>query len=216
MRLRYVKNARELIENNPTLITDYQRDKKVELSGVFPHNQPLHLEIGMGKGQFIYTLAKQNPSINYLGIEKFDSAIVKALEKVIEEPLSNLHLLRIDAMDIKEVLQDHSVERIYLNFSDPWPKDRHEKRRLTSRRFLDLYQDLLTKSGELHFKTDNRPFFDYSLEMVKKYPMNVLYYTYDLHQDDVPNIMTEFEEKFSQKGYKINKLIATYKEDENG
>lgn len=213
MRLRYVKNARELIENNPKLIIDNTDNKSLEITKMFPKEQPLHLEIGMGKGQFVYTLAKQNPHINYIGIEKFDSAIVKALEKVMDEPLDNLYLLRADAIDLKELLKDNSVDRVYLNFSDPWPKERHTKRRLTYKRFLKMYQELLVSKGEVHFKTDNREFFDYSVESIKEYPMNIAYLTYDLHNEDVENIMTEFEEKFSKKGSKINKIICTFKEE---
>lgn len=213
MRLRYVKNARELIENNPNLILDNTDNKKLDLDMMFEKRQPLHLEIGMGKGQFVYTLAKQNPNINYIGIEKFDSAIVKALQKVIEEPLSNLFLLRADAIDLKELLDEKSVERVYLNFSDPWPKERHAKRRLTYKRFLKLYQDLLVKKGEVHFKTDNRVFFDYSVESIQEYPMDIKYLTYNLHSEDIENVMTEFEEKFSKQGFKINKIICTFKEE---
>ena len=216
MRLRYVKNARELIEKHTEHIIDYKEGIEVDMNKIFNNNHPIHLEIGMGKGQFVHTLAKQSPDINFIGIEKFDSAIVKALEKVLEEPLNNLHLLRIDAMDLLNLFKKHSIERIYLNFSDPWPKERHTKRRLTSKRFLDLYKQLLVKDGEIHFKTDNHPFFLYSVETVTNYPMELLYHTEDLHSEDVPNIMTEFEEKFSQKGFKINKLIAKYQEDNNG
>lgn len=213
MRLRYVKNARELIENNPDLIIDNTDNKKLELKKMFKKKQPLHLEIGMGKGKFVYTLAKQNPDINYIGIEKFDSAIVKALEKLLDEPLDNLYLLRADAMNLKELFDVKSIERVYLNFSDPWPKERHAKRRLTSNRFLSMYEELLVENGEVHFKTDNREFFDFSVESIKEYPMNVSYLSYDLHNENVENIMTEFEEKFSQKGFNINKIISTFKEE---
>ena len=216
MRLRYVKNARELIESNPKLIVDIQKPFRLHLEDLFSNQNPLHLEIGMGKGQFIYTLAKQNPDINYIGIEKFDSAIVKALEKVIDEPLSNLLLLRADAIDILELFDEDAIDRIYLNFSDPWPKERHQKRRLTSPNFLKKYQILLKDCGDLHFKTDNIDFFNYSVDTIREFPMNILFLNYDLHQEDVENIMTEFEEKFSNQGYKINKIIATFEEDTNG
>lgn len=216
MRLRYVKNARELIENNPKYIIDNVDNKKLDLNKMFSKQQPLHIEIGMGKGKFIYTLAQQNPEINFIGIEKFDSAIVKALQKIIDEPLDNLFLLRADAVDLKELLDTSSIERVYLNFSDPWPKDRHAKRRLTYQKFLKLYQDLLVQNGEVHFKTDNRGFFDYSVDSIREYPMDIKFLTYDLHNEDVENIMTEFEEKFSKQGFKINKVIATFKEEQNG
>lgn len=220
MRLRYVKNARELIETHPEYILDdvvrlseeEVEHKSVDLSKIFKIDQPLHIEIGMGKGQFIYTLAKQNQNINYIGIEKFDSAIVKGLERQIEEPLDNLFLLRADAHDLTELFQPNTISRVYLNFSDPWPKERHAKRRLTSKGFLEMYQALLVDHAEIHFKTDNRELFDFSVLSVKEYPMELTYLTYDLHKEDVENIMTEFEEKFSNRGFSINKLIAKFQE----
>lgn len=217
MRLKYVKGARELIENNPELIIDNQDNKRINIDQLFPKKQPFHIEIGMGKGKFIYTLAKQNPTINYVGIEKFDSAIVKALYKVLEEPLPNLYLIRTDAQDLRELFDNNTVDRVYLNFSDPWPKDRHAKRRLTSERFLKIYQDLMTENSEVHFKTDNFDLFEYSLASMQKYPMDLTYINYDLHNSDIrDNIMTEFEEKFSKQGIKINKVIAKFKEENNG
>lgn len=215
MRLRYVEGARELIESRPDLIIDKQDKKPINLEEIFQIQRPVHLEIGIGKGRFIYTLAKQNPNINYIGIEKFDSVIVRALEKQLEETLDNLMLLRVDALDLKELFEDNSFERIYLNFSDPWPKERHVKRRLTYKRFLSMYQDLMVPKGELHFKTDNGPLFEYSVESLTEYGMNIIYITKDLHNSDIlGNIMTEFEEKFSKKGNPIYKLTATFKEEE--
>jgi tRNA (guanine-N7-)-methyltransferase len=217
MRLRYVKNARELIEGNPQLIFDNKLNEKIDIDSVFSIKQPIHIEIGMGKGKFIYTLAKLNPEINFIGIEKFDSAIVKALQKVMEEPLDNLFLLRADAIDLKKLFNSNSFDRIYLNFSDPWPKDRHAKRRLTHRKFLKMYQELLPLNGEIHFKTDNINLFNYSVESIKDYPMEIISLNYDLHSsDNNDNIMTEFEEKFSKQGFKINKLVAKFKEEQNG
>lgn len=213
LRLKYVHGARELIEEHPHLVIDKQDNEKLYYEDMFENEQPIHIEVGIGKGRFIHTLAKENPDINYIGIEKFDSVIVRALEKVIDEPLPNLKLIRVDAGAIPIILKDHSVERVYLNFPDPWPKERHAKRRLTSKRFLDMYKELLLPNGEVHFKTDNRVFFDYSVESIHDYPMNISFLTYDLHKEDVPNIMTEFEEKFSEKGFKINKIISTFKEE---
>ena len=225
MRLRYVKNARELIETHPEYIIDdleyevlakqdlLDKDRYLELEKMFKNANPLHIEIGMGKGQFVYTLAKQNKDINYIGIEKFDSAIVKGLERQMEEPLENLYLLRADAIDLMKLFKPKSMSRVYLNFSDPWPKERHVKRRLTSNRFLAMYESLLIKDGEVHFKTDNRDLFDYSVDSVNLYPMDLKYLSYDLHSENVENIMTEFEEKFSNKGFTINKLIAKFQEE---
>jgi len=211
MRLRYVKGAKELIASHPELIIDNIDNKMIDINQIFSSDSPIHIEIGMGKGKFIYTLAKLNPKVNYIGIERFDSVIVRALEKVIEEPLNNLILLRTDASDLRKIFTSKSIDRIYLNFSDPWPKDRHAKRRLTHKRFLDIYKDLLRDNSELHFKTDNTDLFEFSVEELTNYPMNLLYIERDLHNSDFKdNIMTEFEEKFSEKGNKIKKLTATF------
>lgn len=213
MRLRYVEGAKDLIASRPDLIIDLNKDneKFLNASNIFKNDFPVHIEIGMGKGKFIYTLAKQNPEINFIGIERFDSVIVRALEKVIEEPLSNLILLRTDASDLRKIFKENTISRIYLNFSDPWPKDRHGKRRLTHKRFLDIYKDLLKENSELHFKTDNKDLFQFSFEELTNYPMNITYLELDLHNSDFKgNIMTEFEEKFSKLGNKIYKLTAKF------
>lgn len=213
MRLRKVEGAKELINAHPTYILNNENNKRVDIQSIFPITQPVHIEIGMGKGKFIYTMAKENPSINFIGVERFDSVIVRALEKMIENPLQNLFLIRMDANDLTDIFDDNSFSAIYLNFSDPWPKERHQKRRLTNRRFLEIYQRLLIQGKSLHFKTDNKPLFDYSVEEMKSYGMNFEYITYDLHKENDPsNIMTEFEAKYSKLGNKINKVIATFKE----
>ena len=213
MRLRYVEGAKDLIASRPDLIIDINKDNEtfLDTSNIFKNDLPLHIEIGMGKGKFVYTLAKQNPGINFIGIERFDSVIVRALEKVIEEPLSNLILLRTDASDLRKIFRSNTISRIYLNFSDPWPKDRHAKRRLTHKNFLGIYKDLLKENCELHFKTDNKDLFQYSFEELTDYPMNITYVELDLHNSDFKgNIMTEFEEKFSKLGNKIYKLTAKF------
>jgi tRNA (guanine-N7-)-methyltransferase len=214
MRLKYVDNARELIEAHPDLVIDKQDNEKLYYEDMFEKkDSPIHLEIGIGKGQFIHELAKNNPNINFIGIEKFDSVIVRALEKVIEEPLTNLKLIRVDAQAIPIILKDYTVERIYLNFVDPWPKERHAKRRLTHRGFLDIYKHLLVPNGEVHLKTDNEFLYNYSLEEMIYNDMEMLYHTEDLHNDNYEgNIMTEFEEKFAKRGMKIFKLTARFKE----
>jgi tRNA (guanine-N7-)-methyltransferase len=217
MRLRKVQGAKDLISDYPGYISDNQDNSNVDLHSIFDNNNPVHLEIGMGKGQFIYTLAKTNPNINYVGVERFDSVIVRALEKMIDEPLNNLFLIRTDAVDLTKLFSDNSFDRIYLNFSDPWPKDRHAKRRLTHKSFLKMYQRLLKKQKELHFKTDNKLLFESSVMQIMNYPMEIKFITTDLHKSDIKdNIMTEFEEKFSALGNSINKIIAVFKEDSNG
>ena len=217
MRLRYVKGARELIEAHPEYIIDNQEQNRIDPNKLFVKPQPLHLEIGMGKGQFVYTLAQRTPEVNYIGIEKFDSAIVKALYKVLEEPLANLYLLRTDAEDLSVLFKPRSIGRIYLNFSDPWPKARHAKRRLTHPRFLRMYETLLESGAEIHLKTDNDGLFAYSLETMEEYGMEIVDVNYDLHQHGSCDIiMTEFEEKFTEQGVPIKHLIARFKEDTNG
>lgn len=217
MRLRKVHGAKELIAEHPNYIIDNQEKNFIDLNYIFENDNPIHLEIGMGKGQFVYNLALENKDINYIGVERFDSVIVRALEKLIEEPLRNLILIRTDAADLSELFPQHLIYGLYLNFSDPWPKDRHAKRRLTNRKFLSMYEKLLVPGSEIHFKTDNKPLFDYSLEEMIEYGMDIKYVSYDLHSSDFEgNIMTEFEERFSKMGNKINKLTAVFKEDNNG
>lgn len=212
MRLRHVAGAKEKIADNKALIADHEKGQLLYLDKRYKDKE-IHIEIGMGKGKFIYELAELNPDIMFIGIEKFDSVIVRALEKCIEAPLDNLLLLRADAGNIKEIFHQHSVSRVYLNFSDPWPKNRHEKRRLTYKRFLDDYKYILKPNCELHFKTDNVGLYEYSIESVTEYPMNIIFQTTDLHSTGIDNVMTEFEEKFSKLGQNICKLVATFKED---
>ena len=178
---------------------------------VFGNDNPIHIEIGMGKGTFITTLAGMNPDINYVGIEKYSSVLLRAVEKQDELQLPNLRFIRMDAENINEVFGVDEVDRIYLNFSDPWPKDRHAKRRLTSRQFFARYDKMLKKEGRVEFKTDNRVLFDFSVEEVKEAGWNLVECTYDLHSDErlnEGNVMTEYEKKFSDMGNPICKLIA--------
>ena len=175
------------------------------------NDNPIHIEIGMGKGTFITTLAGMNPDINYVGIEKYSSVLLRAVEKQDELQLPNLRFIRMDAENINEVFGVDEVDRIYLNFSDPWPKDRHAKRRLTSRQFFARYDKMLKKEGRVEFKTDNRVLFDFSVEEVKEAGWNLVECTYDLHSDErlnEGNVMTEYEKKFSDMGNPICKLIA--------
>lgn len=214
MRLRYIEGARDLIKSHPDLIIDNSGNEIVDFKEVFKNDNPVHVEIGMGKGKFVYSLAKEFPNINFLGIERFDSVIVRALEKVIDNPLKNLMLLRTEAIDLSVIFLKKSIDRIYLNFSDPWPKNRHEKRRLTCHKFLKMYHSLMKENREIHFKTDNLDLFDFSVEEITEYPMDIIYLTRDLHNSDYKgNIMTEFEAKFSKQGKLIYKLTAVFKEE---
>lgn len=209
MRLRNVKGSREAIEINPYTINQPENIKG-SWSSVFKNNNPIHIEVGMGKGTFITTLAMLNQDINYIGIEKYSSVLYRALEKMEHLELANLFFIRMDAEDICNVFGENEVSRIYLNFSDPWPKERHAKRRLTSREFFERYSQILVPEGMVEFKTDNNPLFDFSLEEIPLAGWNIQDFTRDLHNSPMNqgNIMTEYEEKFSSMGNTINKLIA--------
>ena len=209
MRLRNVPGAREVMIENKYVFTEPE-GMKGTWKDVFGNSNPVHIEIGMGKGVFITTLASQNPDINYVGIEKYSSVLLRAVEKQDELQLPNLRFIRMDAENIEEVFDKDEVDRIYLNFSDPWPKDRHAKRRLTSTRFLERYDNILTPEGRVMFKTDNKDLFDFSLEQVEEAGWILENHTYDLHHSEYNegNVMTEYEEKFSAKGNPICRLVA--------
>jgi tRNA (guanine-N7-)-methyltransferase len=210
MRLRNVKGSNDTIEANKYVINDPE-EQKGKWAETFGNMNPIYIEIGMGKGRFITTLAQNNPNINYIGIEKFSSVIIRAVEKTQQVDINNLRLIRMDAENILEVFDKNEVDKIYLNFSDPWPKDRHAKRRLTSSSFLKKYNQVLKVQGTVEFKTDNRELFDFSLEEVPISGWKIAAYTFDLHNDsnlNEGNVMTEYEEKFSKSGTPINKLIA--------
>lgn len=210
MRLRNVKGSRETIAANDYVIHD-EEQMKGKWHDFFGNDHPIHIEIGMGKGQFIIELARRNPDINYIGIEKYSSVLVRAIEKrELEEDMQNLYFIRMDAEYIENVFDKDEVSRIYLNFSDPWPKDRHAKRRLTSVHFFELYDHILIPDGRVIFKTDNRSLFDFSLEQVPEAGWILENYTYDLHHSEYNegNIMTEYEAKFSAMGVPINRLVA--------
>ena len=209
MRLRNVPGARETIIENQFSIQEPEQ-KKGKWAEVFGNDHPIHIEVGMGKGQFIIEMAKRNPEINYIGIEKYSSVLVRAVEKLEDFEQNNLRLIRMDAENIEEVFDKDEVDRIYLNFSDPWPKDRHAKRRLTSTRFLERYNNILTPEGRVMFKTDNKDLFDFSLEQVEEAGWILENHTYDLHHSEYneENVMTEYEEKFSAKGNPMCRLVA--------
>lgn len=213
MRLRNIKGADEAVAGNPLCIR-LPDSYKGRWHTYFCNENPLHLEIGMGKGQFIMALAKIHPEINYIGIERYTSVLLRALQKMEKDndAPANLRFLCIDARTLADVFGEGEVGRIYLNFSDPWPKDRHAGRRLTSNAFLDIYRRILAPGGQIEFKTDNRKLFDFSLEEIPAAGWHVEAHTFDLHRDadmSAGNIMTEYEEKFSAMGNPICKLIAS-------
>ncbi|MEG2440463.1 MAG: tRNA (guanosine(46)-N7)-methyltransferase TrmB [Acetivibrio sp.] len=209
MRLRNIPGAKDRIARDAFVIQE-PKLWKGRWKEVFGNSNPIQIEIGMGKGKFIQELAGQNPDINYVGIERYSSVLLRALEKREEVDLGNLFYIEMNAEEIAEIFEKGEVKRIYLNFSDPWPKERHVKRRLTSRQFLARYQEILSPEGQVIFKTDNRELFDFSLEEVKEAGWNLINYTYDLHHSEYRegNVMTEYEEKFSKEGKPINRLVA--------
>lgn len=211
MRLRNITGAREAIAVHPYVIQN-PKDYKGEWHSFWGNTHPVHIEVGMGKGKFLMTLAAKNPHINYLGIEMYSSVLLRAVQKLETEPLDNLRLILMDAREITEVFTEEEVDRIYLNFSDPWPKDRHAKRRLPSRQFLARFQSILKKEGLLEFKTDNRDLFDFAVEETKEAGWEIKALTYDLHREEEMmrgNIMTEYEERFSSQGNPICKYIIS-------
>ena len=210
MRLRNIPGAKEALQESKYVVHQPQQQKG-RWKQAFASDQPIHIEVGMGKGRFLMDMARLHPEINYIGIEKYSSVLVRAIEKQSELLYPNLKFIRMDAEYITGVFAPDEVERIYLNFSDPWPKDRHARRRLTSREFLARYEQFLIPDGRLEFKTDNRDLFEFSLEEVEAAGWKLLACTRDLHRDPElcrDNVMTEYEERFSSMGNPIHKLIA--------
>lgn len=210
MRLKNVKGAKEKIEVSSYIVLN-PKEKKGNWNNLFPKQQKIKIEIGMGKGNFIIENARRYPDINFIGIEKFDSVIVRAIEKLerMEEELPNLKLIRMDALEIDEVF-DHEVDTIYLNFSDPWPKKRHQNRRLSSPVFLKKYDPLFVSDKKIIMKTDNRHLFEYSVMSIANYGYQLEELSFDLYQDNVKdNIPTEYEERLANKGFNIYRLVAT-------
>lgn len=202
MRLRNVKGAKEIIESSNYVVLDYKKYIG-NYNKLFKNNNPIYVEIGMGKGKFIIDNAIKYPNINFIGIEKYDSVVVRAIQKLEDKDIPNLKIIRMDALEITDVF-DKEVSRIYLNFSDPWPKDRHEHRRLSSDIFLKKYDLIFKDNKNIVMKTDNRNLFEYSVKSFVNYGYKINDISLDLHQANYPdNIMTEYEEKFVSKGSPI-------------
>ena len=211
MRLRNITGSREIIGESK-FVVQKPETQRANWHNIFGNNYPIHIEIGMGKGRFIMDMAKAHPDVNYIGIEKYSSVLLRAIQKMEQEPqiLSNVRFIRMDAETIEEVFGEEEVDRIYLNFSDPWPKDRHAKRRLPSREFLARYNNILKKDGQLEFKTDNKDLFMFAEEELEPAGWRAEKITYDLHHYKEMmqgNIMTEYEEKFSSMGNPIYKYV---------
>ncbi len=207
MRLRNVKGAKDKIDKSLYVITDYNKYRG-KFATLFNNNNRIYIEIGMGKGNFIINMAKLNPDINFIGIEKYDSVIIRACEKLEFENITNLKLIKMDAIKIDEVF-NKEIDMIYLNFSDPWPKDRHQKRRLTDINFLKKYDILFKNKKNIIFKTDNRKLFEFSIKSFTDYGYKINDLSLDLHKDNIFNVKTEYEIKFSTKGYPIYMISVT-------
>ena len=216
MRLRHIPGSEQQIEESPFVISGPE-EFRGQWNMFFGNESPLHIEVGMGKGRFITELAAAHPEINYIGIERYTSVLLKAVVKRSLLFLPNLYFLCVDARTLPDIFAEGEVDRIYLNFSDPWPKDRHAKRRLTSPQFMALYDRILAPEGQVEFKTDNMGLFDYSLESIPEAGWTITASTKDLHHSDMAegNIMTEYEAKFSAMGNPICKLIAVRSGESN-
>lgn len=211
MRLRHKPWAKEKIEENPYYVIPNPEHYYGKWHELFENDFPIHIEVGTGKGRFVTEMARSHPDINYIGIELQESVIVSALDRLIEAGLPNVKLLNTNGEDLRKFFAKGDVDRVYLNFSDPWPKKRHEKRRLTHESFLRVYEDVLVDNGEIHFKTDNRGLFEYSLVSFSQYGLLLKYVSLDLHNSEMEgNIMTEYEEKFSAKGHPIYRSEVQY------
>lgn len=211
MRVRNRKGATELLEANPQYVVLNPEDAKGKWHEIFGNNHPIHIEVGSGKGAFITGMAKAHPEINYIGIDIQKSVLSYALDKVLEADVPNIKLLWVDGDSLTNYFEDGEIDQLYLNFSDPWPKKRHEKRRLTYKSFLDTFKQILLEHGEIHFKTDNRGLFEYSLVSFSQYGMTLKGVWLDLHASDFEgNVMTEYEKKFSSKGQVIYRVEAQF------
>jgi len=212
MRVRHKPWAKDKLSAYPQYVVQTPEENKGNWQSIFEQKGPIHIEVGTGKGRFISEMAKANPSINYIGIEIQESVIVTALDRLIEADVPNVKLMNSNAADLTTFFADNEVDRVYLNFSDPWPKTRHEKRRLTYKTFLNTYEKILVKNGEIHFKTDNQGLFEYSLWSFSQYNMLLKYISLDLHNSNYEgNIETEYEEKFSNKGSRIYRCEVQFK-----
>jgi tRNA (guanine-N7-)-methyltransferase len=213
MRLRKVPYAEEFLLANQTIMVHTPKNNKGRWHEVFANHHPIHLEIGTGKGKFLIAMAKLYPDINFIGVEKYESVLIRALEKCLEDPLPNLRLVCIDALELPEVFAPNEIATLYLNFSDPWPKTKQKKRRLTHSLFLMRYQAFMNAKAAIHFKTDNFPLFMDSMISFVEYGLQIERISLDLHAEtDIVNVETEFETRFVAMGHPIYYLRATFQE----
>ncbi|GAE25794.1 tRNA (guanine46-N7-)-methyltransferase [Halalkalibacter wakoensis JCM 9140] len=212
MRLRNIPGAKETLQQHPAIMIQNPTQHKGKWNQLFNNDHPIYVEVGTGKGKFLVGMSKLYPDINFIGVEKYESVLVRALEHVNEQDQPNLKFLNEDVNDILTFFDVGEIDRFFINFTDPWPKNRHEKRRLTYKGFLTMYEQLLKKGGEVHFKTDNQGLFEYSLESFSGYGMSLHNVSLDLHRSGMKNnVKTEYEEKFSKKGMRIYRCEAKFK-----
>lgn len=215
MRLRNDKNAKQKLSECEIVYFYNDMSEKIDLTSIFNNDNPIHIEIGMGKGDFIINNAINNPNINYIGIEKYDTVLVKAINKAKKHKIKNLRIFSTDAQLLNKIIPSHSIDKIYLNFSDPWPKKRHAKRRLTHPNFLNIYYEILNKNSQIEFKTDNDNLFKWTIdEILLPNPDNykIIYQTTNLYNElknsyNINNVASEYEKKFNSLGKNINKVI---------
>lgn len=203
MRLRKIKNAGLQLAKHPELVIPNPEIHRGKWKKLFNNNNPIHLELGMGKGQFIIKMATLNPDINFIGIERFDSVILQAMKKALGVKLPNLRLIHFDGARLLDIFEEHEIEKIYLNFSDPWPKSRHAKRRLTYPAFLEIYRKVLVEGGEIEFKTDNVHLFEYSIISFNNNDFIFEDFSVDLHARDEEIVTTEYEDRFLARNQPI-------------
>jgi tRNA (guanine-N7-)-methyltransferase len=212
LRLRNIPGAKDELKQCPNIVVQDPSQHKGSWKGVFNNENPIHVEVGTGKGQFLVGMSELHPHINFIGIEKYDSVLLRALEQVKDLNRPNLKFLNEDVADILNFFKKGEVERLFINFTDPWPKNRHEKRRLTYKGFLEMYEQILVDGGEIHFKTDNQGLFEYSLESFSGYGMTLHNVSLDLHRSEIKgNVMTEYERKFSRKGMRIYRCESKFR-----
>lgn len=209
-RLRKIKNSNEILNGSKNFIRDFENYKGKWNEEAFQNENPIHIEIGSGKGKFICELALQNPNINFIAIDKSESILVKLSKKVDLEKLENIRIILLDASKLNTIFKKNEIDKIYLNFSDPWPKKRHSKRRLTHINYLNIYKEITSENSLVEFKTDNINLFLFTLETLEENNFAIVDKTFDLDVDsklNKENIKTEYEKKFMEKGFKINKVI---------
>lgn len=212
MRLRYKPWAKDYMQAQEHVFITNPEQLKGSWKTEFGNDNPLFIEVGSGKGQFVLGMAQQFPDANFIAIELFESVAVSIVQKLVETPMSNVRVLTVDAKQLVDYFEAGEVDRVYLNFSDPWPKTRHAKRRLTYKTFLATYEAILPRGGEIHFKTDNRGLFEYSLESMSQYGMYFTDISLDLHANEpIDNVRTEYEERFSAMGQPIYRMEAAFR-----